>query len=253
MKVYYFRVSTTEQNSERQKEDVPTDAKVFEDKCSGSIPFAERPEGAKILKLVSEGQINTLFVHSIDRLGRNNLDVLSTINFLTLNNVNLVSKKEGLQTFIEGKKNEVAALMIGILSTMAEFELSRIKERQREGIAIAKAKGSYVNNGGHRLPEGHDVFFSKPKTKLILKYINEGLSIRKIAKLSDASVSLVVKVVGMLRDSETNIPKKVIVGSPVVVKPKLTKKQQKMQDYLNAPETDEDRKEWERMEREYNK
>lgn len=253
MKVYYFRVSTTEQNSERQKEDVPTEAKVFEDKCSGSIPFAERPEGAKILKLVSEGQINTLFVHSIDRLGRSNLDVLSTINFLTLNNVNLVSKKEGLQTFIEGKKNEVASLMIGILSTMAEFELSRIKERQREGIAIAKAKGSYVNNGGHRKPENFDTFMAKPKTKIIIKYIKEGLSIRKIAKLSDASLSLVSKVKGILNDMEA-IKTKVVTEVPVIVnEPKPTKKQQKLKDYLNAPETDEDRKEWERMEREYNK
>lgn len=198
MKLFYIRVSTIEQNAERQKIDVIKGTKLFEDKCSGSIPFAERPQGANILKLVTEGKIDTIYVHSIDRLGRNNIDVLNTINFFTENNVNLISNKEGLQTFINGKKNEVASLMIGILSTMAEFELSRIKERQREGIQASKLRGGYVNNGGNKKTETDEEFLNKSKSKKIIKNLNSGYSIRVCAKLSEASVSLVVKVRNLL-------------------------------------------------------
>ena len=151
MKVYYLRVSTIEQNTARQMEEIPEGCKVFEDKVSGSIPFAERTEGRNIVNLIKQRQINTIYVHSIDRLGRNSLDILQTIQFFNEYEVNLISKKEGLQTFIDGKKNEIASLMIGILSTLSEFELTRIKERQKEGIFSAKNRGAYANNGGTKL------------------------------------------------------------------------------------------------------
>ena len=121
MKVYYLRVSTLEQNTARQQEDIIEGCKVFEDKISGSIPFAERTEGRNIVNLIKQRQINTIYVHSIDRLGRNSLDILQTIQFFNEYEVNLISKKEGLQTFIDGKPNAIASLMIGILSTLSEF------------------------------------------------------------------------------------------------------------------------------------
>ena len=150
MKVYYLRVSTIEQNTARQMEEVPEGCKVFEDKVSGSVPFSERTEGRNIVNLIKQRQINTIYVHSIDRLGRNSLDILQTIQFFNEYEVNLISKKEGLQTFIDGKPNAIASLMIGILSTLSEFELSRIKERSKEGIAEAKKRGAYANNGGKK-------------------------------------------------------------------------------------------------------
>ena len=84
MKVYYLRVSTIEQNTARQMEEIPEDCKVFEDKVSGSIPFAERTEGRNIVNLIKQRQINTIYVHSIDRLGRNSLDILQTIQFFLI-------------------------------------------------------------------------------------------------------------------------------------------------------------------------
>jgi len=70
MKVYYIRVSTLEQNTDRQKANIPEGAKVYEDKCSGAIPFSERENGRIILEQANKNLIDTLFVHSIDRLGR---------------------------------------------------------------------------------------------------------------------------------------------------------------------------------------
>ena len=255
MKVYYLRVSTIEQNTARQIEEIPEGCKVFEDKISGSIPFAERTEGRNIVNLIKQRQINTIHVHSIDRLGRNSLDILQTIQFFNEYEVNLISKKEGLQTFIDGKKNEIASLMIGILSTLSEFELTRIKERQREGISSAKERGAYASNGGTKRAESFDEFMNKESSKKILKYLKQGLSVRSCAKMSECSISLVMKVRGLLVESETLKSTKVI-EVPVITKPKQTKDEVKLKEYLDEEvynETEEDKREWERMEREANK
>jgi len=255
MKVYYLRVSTIEQNSARQMEEIPEGCKVFEDKISGSVPFAERTEGRNIVNLIKQRQINTIHVHSIDRLGRNSLDILQTIQFFNEYEVNLISKKEGLQTFIDGKKNEIASLMIGILSTLSEFELTRIKERQREGISSAKERGAYASNGGTKRAESFDEFMNKESSKKILKYLKQGLSVRSCAKMSECSISLVMKVRGLLVESETLKSTKVI-EVPVITKPKQAKDEAKLKEYLKEnleEETEEERAEWVRMEREQNK
>ena len=255
MKVYYLRVSTIEQNTARQIEEIPEGCKVFEDKISGSIPFAERTEGRNIVNLIKQRQINTIHVHSIDRLGRNSLDILQTIQFFNEYEVNLISKKEGLQTFIDGKKNEIASLMIGILSTLSEFELTRIKERQREGISSAKERGAYASNGGTKRAESFDEFMNKESSKKILKYLKQGLSVRSCAKMSECSISLVMKVRGLLVESETLKSTKVI-EVPVITKPKQAKDEVKLKEYLKEnleEETEEERAEWVRMEREQNK
>lgn len=198
MKAIYIRVSTTEQNTNRQENNIEG-AKVFTDKISGSIPFSERPEGSKLMKLIKDGDIKELHVHSIDRLGRNTIDILTTIKLITSYGCNVISEKEGLKMLdADGKPNPIANLMIGILSTLAEFELSRIKERQAEGIKEAKKRNQYVGRtvGTTEAPE---VFLNKAKTKEIIKYLKSGESIRRTAKLSGSSISLVQKVIKLTK------------------------------------------------------
>ena len=189
MKAKYIRVSTIEQNHERQI-DKSFKGKIYIDRCSGSIPFAERDQAKKLLENES---ITELLVHSIDRLGRNTLDIMKTIQHFTKKGVNVVSKKEGLETLINGKENPIAKLLIGILSTLSEFELNRIKERQMEGIEQAKARGEYSGRvKGSKEPL--EVFFNKQSTKEVIKYLNQGESIRRTAKLSSTSIGKVQKV-----------------------------------------------------------
>lgn len=195
MKVYYIRVSTLEQNTERQKVNIPEGVKVYEDKCSGAIPFSERYNGSIILEQAKKNLIDTLFVHSIDRLGRSTLDILNTIQDLTQLGVNVVSEKEGISTLVDGKENPVAKMLISVLATLSEFERNNIKERQREGIAIAKERGVYKNNGGKKKVESAEEFLNKRKSKIIVKYLNERNSIRRTALLSKSSIGLVQKVV----------------------------------------------------------
>ena len=202
MKVNYVRISSGSQNNDIQVFNLPSDNKVFKDTCSGSIAFSDRPEGAKIIELVKEGRIEEIYINDISRIGRDNIDVLNMIQFFTENKVNLISRREGLSTMIEGKVNPIASLIIGILSTLAQHELERLKERQREGIARAKDRGVYSSHGGNRKEETREEFLAKPDTKKIIKYLNEGNSLRRSALLSKASLGKVQKVARVLEGIE---------------------------------------------------
>ena len=203
MKVNYIRVSHETQNKDVQEFNLSNEYKVFKETCSGSIAFSDRPEGAKIMKLVKEGKVEEILIHDISRIGRNNLDVLNMIQFFTSNNVNLISRREGLSTMLEGKPNPMASLIIGIMSTLAEYELNRLRDRRNEGIARAKERGVYANHGGNRREETREEFMAKSDTKKIIKYRNEGNSLRRTSLLSGASLGKVQKVVKMLEGVST--------------------------------------------------
>jgi DNA invertase Pin-like site-specific DNA recombinase len=190
MKVKYIRVSTTEQNTTRQEE---IGFKTYIDKISGSVIFSERPQGKKLLKEVLKTNITEVHVHSIDRLGRNTIDILETIKTMTANNVNVVSKKEGLSTLIDGKESPTAKMVLSIMATLSEFELSTIKERQREGIQRAKERGVYKKNGGSRTLSTEQIL-SRPKNAACAKELKAGNSVRRSAKLSGVSHTQAMKL-----------------------------------------------------------
>ena len=204
MKINYVRISSGSQNNDIQVFNLPSDNKVFKDTISGSIAFSDRPDGAKIIELVKEGRIDTIYINDISRIGRDNIDVLNMIQFFTENKVNLISRREGLSTMIEGKVNPIASLIIGILSTLAQHELERLRERQREGIARAKDRGVYSSHGGNRKEETRGEFLAKSDTKKIIKYLNEGNSLRRTSLLSKASLGKVQKVVRILKDIDSD-------------------------------------------------
>jgi DNA invertase Pin-like site-specific DNA recombinase len=139
-RVGYIRVSTLDQNTIRQEEQLGSYQldKTFIDKASGKS--IDRPELKRCLEHLREG--DTLIIHSMDRLARNLEDLRSIVKELTGRGVAVQFDKEGL-TFTD-KQDSTAQLMLTIMGAFAEFERSLIKERQREGIAIAKSKGAYV-------------------------------------------------------------------------------------------------------------
>ena len=198
MKAKYIRVSTEGQKIVRQAD---FDGLIYPDVCSGSTPFKER-EYAK--KLLENKEVTEVHVHSIDRLGRNTLDIMQTIQDFTSKGINVVSTKEGLQTLIDGKENPIAKMMIGILGTLAEFELSRIKERQAEGIAKAKERGVY-SKSRKRGNEDTEVFVNKASTQSVLKYLRENESVRRTALLSKTSEGTVKKVKRLIRDGDISL------------------------------------------------
>ena len=135
-RIGYVRVSTLDQNTERQLEGIKLD-KVFTDKASGKD--TKRPQLTAALDYTREG--DTLIVHSLDRLARNVEDLRRIVRELNERGVSVEFVKNRL-TF-SGGADPTARLMLTMLGAFAEFERELIRERQREGIAIAKAKGAY--------------------------------------------------------------------------------------------------------------
>src|SRR5699024_5638320 len=142
MKATYVRVSTYEQNIARQLQG--KEGQVYWDKVSGMVAFEDRKDAARLLADAEAGKITEVEVHSIDRLGRDAINVLRTIKRFTELGVNIRSKKEGLNTMLEnGDQNPVAKLLVSVLSTLAEIDYNNRREAQAEGIARAKAEGKY--------------------------------------------------------------------------------------------------------------
>lgn len=142
----YVRVSTLDQNTERQLEGVALD-KVFTDKASGKD--TNRPQLQAALEYLREG--DTLVCHSMDRLARNLDDLRRIVDSLTGKGIAVQFMKESM-TFT-GSDSAMSKLMLSVMGAFAEFERSLIKERQREGIAIAKDKGVYKGRKPKMTPE----------------------------------------------------------------------------------------------------
>ena len=140
-KIGYIRVSTVEQNTVRQLDGLVLD-KIFTDKCSGKD--TNRTQLALMLEFVRDG--DTVVVHSMDRLARNLDDLRKLVNKITDKNITVQFIKENL-VFSKDDKNPMANLMLSVMGAFAEFERSLIKERQLEGIAIAKKDGKYRGRG----------------------------------------------------------------------------------------------------------
>lgn len=135
-RIGYKRVSTVDQNTARQLEGIQVD-KCFEDKASGKD--TDRPQLQAALEFVRDG--DTLIVHSMDRLARNLTDLRAMVDKLTAKGVKVEFLKEHL-TFT-GEDSPMSNLLLSMLGAVAEFERALIRERQREGIKIAKTAGVY--------------------------------------------------------------------------------------------------------------
>lgn len=136
MNVAYVRVSTVDQNEERQIQALEKHNinKWFTEKVSGKD--TNRPQLKALLDFAREG--DTIFIHDLSRLGRNTADLLKITEQLQEKGINLVSNKESIDT-----STATGKLMFTMIAAIAEFERANLKERQREGIAIAQQKGKY--------------------------------------------------------------------------------------------------------------
>ncbi len=148
-RVGYIRVSSLDQNPERQLEQVAVD-RTFTDRASGKD--VQRPELERLLAFVREG--DTVVVHSMDRLARNLDDLRRLVQDLTRGGVQIDFLKERL-TFT-GEDSPMATLMLSVMGAFAEFERALLRERQREGIALAKRRGAYRGRKQSLSPERID-------------------------------------------------------------------------------------------------
>ncbi|MXS80832.1 MULTISPECIES: recombinase family protein [Nitrosomonas] len=135
-RIGYVRVSSFDQNPERQLEGIQVD-RVFTDKASGKD--TQRPQLDMLLDFVRED--DTVVVHSMDRLARNLDNLRKLVQDLTGRGIQVEFVKERL--IFTGEDSPMANLMLSVMGSFAEFERALIRERQREGITLAKQRGAY--------------------------------------------------------------------------------------------------------------
>ncbi|GAA4650848.1 recombinase family protein [Kistimonas scapharcae] len=178
--VGYIRVSSLDQNTERQLDGATLDIS-FEDHCSGKD--TKRPQLQACLNHLRSGDM--LHVHSIDRLARNLKDLQTLVEDLTVRGVTIQFHKENL-TFT-GSENPMQRLMLQMMGAFAEFERSMIRERQREGIAAAKKRGKKM---------GASPKLSKHQVATVKKRIKAGESKKALAEEYGVSRQTIYNVLG---------------------------------------------------------
>lgn len=159
MKIGYVRVSTKEQKTIRQEELMESLGvkKTFIDRMSGKD--TERPQLQEMLGFVREG--DTVIVESISRFARNTKDLLELTEQLSSKHVQFISQKENIDT-----ETPAGKFMLTIFGAVAELEREYIRQRQREGIEIAKKQGKY-NGRPAKQPDGFEEVYSQWKQKKI--------------------------------------------------------------------------------------
>lgn len=185
MKIIYRRVSTREQNLDRQFPDLPfasnEEYKVFHDKKSGKN--FEREGWKAMLDYLREG--DEVFVYSLDRMGRDMLGILKAVDFLVKEKrVTLHLEKENLVLKAGEDVSPLAKMMLQMLGMFAELERNLILERQREGIEAAQARGVHCG----RPAKG------KADPETVLAALAEGKSVRKVAEEIGITPSMVQRI-----------------------------------------------------------
>ena len=174
-KIGYIRVSTEHQETARQQEIMSSyqvDC-IFSEKLSGAS--TDRPQLKAMLDYVREG--DTLYVESISRLGRSVKDLLNIIDTLTDKKVTLISHKEKIDTDTPTEK-----FMLTVFAALSQLEREQLKQRQREGIEIAKAQGKYT--GRKPIPIDWDKF-----SKLYGEWKSKNITGRDFMRRMDMSAN----------------------------------------------------------------
>lgn len=186
-KAKYIRQSTKNQTNLRQLAKAHPDEILYIDIISGTIPFAERPEGKKLIEKVESGEIDYITFHDLSRAGRSTVDVLTTLNFFQSKGVIVKIDNLGLESIIEGKVNPIFNLITTVLSEIYSLERTTLLERQAEGIHQAKLKGGVYLGRQEGTKDSLELTLSKHKRVVKTLKSNPTLSLRQIAKLSSES------------------------------------------------------------------
>lgn len=195
---FYSRTSTVLQNSARQIETFKNHegydpSRLFVERIQGNVPFMERPEAVKLFdEITNILEPCTVVVDSIDRLGRNLLDILHTIELFTKNKINLKSIKEGFNTLLDnGDVNPMAQLVISCMGSIAEMNRNQIKQRAMEGIKVAQALGKFK---GRKIGAVQSDEKMLQRHQTIVKKLQKRMPMRDITQITGSSSATICKV-----------------------------------------------------------
>ncbi|MDC0339337.1 recombinase family protein [Flavobacteriales bacterium] len=197
MKILYVRCSSLDQKTDRQRVNEKDYDLIIEDKCSGSIPLFEREGGKKLMKLINNEIHFYLYVYSIDRLGRDLRDIINSIHFFKEKGVCIEFISQGLRTIDDnGNENPISKMIISILGVVGEMERNQIRERQKEGIHLAKLKGIYK---GRKKGTKENKLKFLTKYKKVIDLLNKEYKGTEISSITGIHVNTISKVKKMIQ------------------------------------------------------
>lgn len=194
------RVSSADQNHERQVIELKefadskgyTVAETITERISGAKKNSERVGIQQLLKLAESGKIKKVLVHEVSRLGRITHEVLTTLETLHSFGVSVVVMNYNLETINpDGTVNPMAQFLVTILADISRMERITLIERVKSGMATAKKNGKHL---GRPMGTTKDKDSKLKEYSKVIKYLNDGYTIRETAKLCDVGTSTVQRV-----------------------------------------------------------
>lgn len=189
--VIYGRISTGEQNDARQRQKANKEqTPCFIDVCSGAVPFMERPKAKQLIAYLIKNHDAQVNILSVDRLGRNTLDILNTLEFFNSMGFNIRIENLGMDS-----DSPFFSMMVSIMGTLAEQERKTIRERCQQGIQIAKAEGKYTGRKNGTTDDRAKIL---AKHSDIVECLRANMKVSKIAEVTGKTRVTVYRVKDVL-------------------------------------------------------
>ena len=201
--ILYIRVSSETQNTDRQiheltqwaKKTGATNLQTIIEKVSGSVAAHQRA----FRQIFETPNVERVVVQDIDRLGRDTIDILQTIQQLTAQRINLTVTSLGMDTLLpNGKENDSFKIVLSVMATLAEMERKRIRERQQQGIERAKKRGAYKGRAKGATQSTEKTLAKHQDIIQLIHKKGKNYSLRELAQLTGKSINTVRKVKSMI-------------------------------------------------------
>lgn len=195
LKILYVRVSSIDQNPDRQRVHEYMYDKVIEDRISGKVALFEREGGKELLKLINLDLVGSISFWQIDRCGRDLKGIVDFLQFTVERKIPVHFIEQGLSTLNEdGTENQISKMCIAMMSVIAEMNRSLIKISQKEGIELAKLKGNVFLGRKTGTREDPLKFLSKTRNKYAMELLKKNYKSTEISKITGLHINTITKV-----------------------------------------------------------
>ena len=208
MKVVIFsRVSLTIQDYKRQTTELKEYSqkmgyevvRVFEEKISGGKNNEDRPQLMEMISFVKENKVDKVLCWELSRIGRNTIEVLKTIKLLNDNCISLYIQNYNIETLNDKcEVNALSQFMLEILNSVSSMERGAIRQRVKSGYDNFRKNGGKVGRKEGFVKDS-DTLLAEHKD--VVKLLKQGLSVRKVMKLTDKSSGTVQKIKGLTKQT----------------------------------------------------
>ncbi|MHA8103796.1 recombinase family protein [Aquirufa nivalisilvae] len=195
LNILYVRVSSFDQNPERQRVQESKYDRVIEDRVSGAVALFEREGGKELLKLIQLDLVGSVSFWQIDRCGRDLKGIVDFLHFMVERKIPVHFIEQGLSTLNQdGTENPISKMCIAMMSVISEMNRSSIRNSQREGIELAKLKGNVFLGRKPNTKEDPLKFLSKSKNKHAMELLKRNYKSIEISKITGLHINTITKV-----------------------------------------------------------